>query len=146
MSGSSRIDGRLTARAAGVLAAALLIGGCDGSNLFEGEVAEEAPSVELTVPSTVESGETFSVTVTATAPRGVQLISVTVVGDPTGSRVFDDYDGTTQQEIETFTLTASGTSATITIEAFVRDVNARNSATDRATVQVTSPTTGPGSG
>jgi hypothetical protein len=134
--------GRLTARAAGVLAAAVLIAGCEGSNLFEGEVAEEPPRVELTVPTTVESGATFSVTVTATAPRGVRLIDVTVVGDPTGSRVFDDYPGTTQQEIETFSLTASSSSATMTIEAFVQDVNSRNSATARATIQVTSPTTG----
>ncbi|HEX2165884.1 MAG TPA: hypothetical protein VHG09_01480 [Longimicrobiales bacterium] len=139
---SSGIRGRLAVRAAAAFAAAVLVAGCEGGNLFEGEVAEEGPRIELTVPTSVEEGETFTVTVRATAPRGVQFIDVTVVGDPTGGQRFDDYDGISQVEIETVSLTASSTSSTMTIEAFVQDVNGRNSATERATIQVTAPTTG----
>jgi hypothetical protein len=130
----------LAGRAAGVLAAALLLAGCEGANLFEGEVAESGPQVELEVDSPVESGEQFSVSVTATAPRGLRFIEVTVVGDPTGSQRFDDYDGTTQVETETFSVTATSAS-TMTIQAVAQDVNGQN-ATDSRTIQVNQATTG----
>lgn len=131
----------LDRRATGVLAAALLVAGCEGANLFEGEVAEAGPQIELNAASPVESGEQFSVTVTATAPRGLRFIDVTVVGDPTGSQRFDDYDGITQAETETFSVTASTSASTMTIQAVAQDVNGQN-ATDSRTIQVNQATTG----
>ena len=133
---------RLMRAAAGLFALTLLTGGCEGSNLFEGEVAEEAPKVAaLSVPGTVASGETFDVLVTGTAPRGVAFIEVQVSGAATDT-VRQEYDGTSQTEFALVPVTpAFALGSTVTVDVFVSDVNGRNSPVRRATVNVTE--TGP---
>ena len=133
---------RLVRAAAGLFVLTLLAGGCEGSNLFEGEVAEAGPQVTaLSAPGTVASGETFDVLVTGTAPRGVQFIEVRVSGAATDT-VRTTYDGTNQTEFAAVPVTPTfALGSTVTVDAFVRDVNGRDSPVRRATVSVTA--TGP---
>ena len=133
---------RLVRAATGLFALTLLTVGCEGSNLFEGEVAEEGPEVAaLSVPGTVTSGETFDVLVTGTAPRGVRFIEVRVSGAATDS-VRTEYDGLGQTEFALVPVTpAFALGSTVTVDVFVQDVNGRNSPVRRATVGVTA--TGP---
>lgn len=142
MTRSSGIRG-LTARAAGVLAAALLVAGCEGSNLFEGEVAEEGPEItSLAAPTSVASGEPFTVTATATAPRGVRFVEIRVSGAATDSirDVFTDVAQTRVVSLQVAGSSALG--AQIFIDALVGDVNGRQSPVRRATVSVTAAGTG----
>ncbi|MBR9990217.1 MAG: hypothetical protein KFH98_10695 [Gemmatimonadetes bacterium] len=138
MPGIIRARGRLLRGAAGVLAAALIVTGCEGSNLFEGEVAEEGPAISsLSVPGSAASGSTFNVQVTATAPRGVRFIEVRVSGAATDS-IRDEFDGDRQVESTSLSVTASSAILSqVSIEAFVQDINGRNSPIRRATVNIT---------
>ena len=132
-----------TARAAGVLAAVAVIAACEGSNLFVGEVAEEAPEIStLLVPASVETGETFTIQATGVASRGVKFIEVRVSGAATDS-VRAQFDGTRSTETVTLPVTASAAlGSQVVVDAFVQDLNGRNSGTRRATVTVTSVSTG----
>jgi hypothetical protein len=138
MDGNIRARGRMLRYTAMALAAVVVIAGCEGSNLFEGEVAEEGPSISsLIAPTSRASGEAFTVQVTAIAPRGVQFIEIRVSGAATDS-IRDEFDGT--REIESTSLSVIGSSAAgsqVSIEAFVRDMNGRNSPIERRTVTIT---------
>lgn len=133
----------LTARAAGVLAAVVIIGACEGSNLFVGEVAEEAPEITtLLVPASVETGETFTIQATGVASRGVRFIEVRVSGAASDS-VRAQFDGTRQTETVTLPVTASSAlGSQVVVDAFVQDINGRNSGLRRATVTVNAVSTG----
>lgn len=140
---SSGMRSRRIMRAAGLLVAAFMIAGCEGSNLFEGEVAEEAPEItSLTVPSSVDTGETFTVQATATASRGVKFIEVRVSGAATDS-IRQQFDGTAQTRSVSLPVTASSAlGSTVTVSAYVQDMNGRNSAIRSASVTVNPVTTG----
>lgn len=142
MSGGMR--GVLTARAAGVLAAVVMLAGCEGANLFVGEVAEEAPEIStLAVPASVETGETFTIQATGVASRGVKFIEVRVSGAATDS-IRAQFDGTRQTQTVTLPVTASSAlGSQVVVDAFVQDINGRNSGIRRATVTVNSVSTGP---
>lgn len=132
---------RLPSGAAGLLAVTLLAGGCEGSNLFVGEVGEEAPQITtLSVPASVDSGESFDVQVIGTAPRGVSFIEVRVSGAATDT-VRRDFDGTGQTEAAFVPVIPSfALGSQVVVDAFVQDVNGRNSPTRRATVTVNGTT------
>jgi hypothetical protein len=137
-----RRGGRMLPRAAGVLAAVLLIGACEGSNLFEGSVTGESPEITtLAVPGSVSSGESFSVQVTGRAPRGVRFIEVRVSGAATDSirDVFDGNNLTEFTSVDVIPTLAAGSQ--VLVEAYVQDSNGRNSPVREATVIVTA--TGP---
>ena len=134
---------RLTVRAAGVLAAAFILAGCDGTNLFEGEVAEAAPEITaLSVPASVETGATFTATATAKASRGIKFIEMRVSGAATDS-IRTQFDGTTQTGTTSLLVTASSAfGSQVVINAFVQDINGRNSGVRSATVTVNPVSTG----
>jgi hypothetical protein len=127
-----------------VLAAVLLIGGCEGSNLFEGEVAQESPEItSLSAPVSVNSAETFNVQVAARAQQGVRFIEVRVSGAATDS-IRTEFAGTNQTESTSLNVTASSAfGSQVVIEAFVQDVNGLSSPTRRATVSVNPVSAGP---
>ena len=137
---------RLLLSAVAIAAIAAVGQGCDGSNLFEGEVSEEGPEItSLVVPGSVETGEEFDVQVTATAPRGVQFIEVRVSGAATDS-IRENFDGE-QVAFLSFPLTASSAlGSQVTVRAFVRDTNGRDSSLRSATVTVNPVSTGTGDG
>jgi hypothetical protein len=145
-SSGNRARGRALQPLAGALAAVLLIAACEGSNLFEGEVAEEAPEITaLTAPSSVDSGEPFVVQVTGRASRNVRFIEMRVSGAATDS-VREQFGGQNQTETLSRSITASSAiGSQVVIDAFVQDVNGRNSSNRRATVTVNAAGTGAGS-
>jgi hypothetical protein len=130
--------------AAGVIAVVLLVGACEGSNLFEGQVAEESPRVTLEAPDSVTAGALLTVQVTGTAPRGVSLIEVRFTGAAVDT-VPIPFSGTntTESAPATVTVGQSTGSAQITVTAFVQDVNGSNSQFESETVGVRAATPGP---
>jgi hypothetical protein len=134
---------RLGRAAAGLLSLTLLAAGCEGSNLFVGEVGEEPPQITtLTAPSSVDSGEEFDVQVVGTAPRGVRFIEVRVSGAATDS-IRDEFTGTDETEFTFISITpSSAIGSQVVIDAFVQDVNGRSSSTRRVTVAVSPVTSG----
>jgi hypothetical protein len=58
----------------------LLLGGCEGDNLFEGTSGATKPSITLEAPPEVLGGDTLSIRVDARAPRGLELIELHLTG------------------------------------------------------------------
>jgi len=141
----TRSRARLLLSAVAFTAAAALLQGCDGSNLFEGEVTEEGPELTMVVPNSVVAGEEFDVDITATAPRGIKFIDVQVTGGATLSIRDDDFDGE-ELGFLSVPVTASSGLGAVTVHAFVEDMNGRRSSTVTRTITVTTGTTGGGDG
>jgi hypothetical protein len=124
--------------ATGVIAGVLLIGACEGSNLFEGGVADDPPRVtSLTVPTSVDAGEVLNVQVSGSAPRGIRFIEVRFSGAATDT-VRDDFNGSnpsTGNTTASVTVGQSGTGS-VMVTAFVQDTNGTNSQFETRTVTV----------
>ena len=131
--------------AAALLAAGLLAGGCEGSNLFEGNVSDEPPRVTaLTVPATVAVGDQLTVGVTATARRGVKLIEIHYTGALNDTDLIG-FNGTSEIVSTSSTLDIlTPADSLLYIEAIAEDVGGRRSASSRDTVRITG-FVGPGS-
>src|SRR5690606_19885753 len=82
-----------------MLAAATLLAACDGSNLFEGNVAEDPPRITaISAPAEVTTPDTFDIDIFASAPRGVALVEVEFSGAFVLADEFD-FKGTKTVEI-----------------------------------------------
>lgn len=127
---------------AAVLAGVMLIGACEGSNLFEGGVAEDPPRVtSLTAPTSVDAGELLTVQVTGTAARGVGAIEVRFTGAAVDT-VTEGFSGLNTTETMSADVTVSGgVGTTVTVTAFVEDVNGTTSqfVTRSVTVNASTP-------
>jgi hypothetical protein len=127
-------------RTATVLVAAglLLAGGCEGSNLFEGNVADDPPRVTaLTAPATVANGTQLSVSVTATARRGVTLVEIRDTGALSDTDLIG-YNGTEETVTTVSTLDIlTPLDSLIFIEAYAEGVGGGRSAARRDTVRIT---------
>lgn len=141
----TRSRARLLLSAVAFTAAVTLVQGCDGSNLFEGEVTEQGPAITMVVPNSVAAGEEFDVDITATAPRGIRFIDVQVTGGATLSIRDNDFDGE-ELGFLSVPVVASAGLGQVTIQAFVEDTDGRQSSRVTRTVTVTSATTGGGDG
>jgi hypothetical protein len=129
--------------AAGILAGVLLIGACEGSNLFEGEVTEDPPRVtSLTVPTSVDAGALLTVQVTGTAPRGLSFIEVRFAGAAVDT-VTESFSGLDTAETMSASTTVDGIGTQVVVTAFVQDVNGSNSQLESRTVTVNTTTPGP---
>ena len=128
---------------AGILAGLLLIGACEGSNLFEGGVAENPPRVtSITVPTSVDAGALLTVQVTGTAARGVGAIEVRFTGAAVDT-VTEGFSGLNTAETMTASVTVSGgVGTTVNVRAFVTDVNGTNSQFENRDVTVNASTPG----
>jgi hypothetical protein len=128
---------------AGILAGVLLIGACEGSNLFEGGVAEDPPQVSaMTVPTSVDAGALLTVQVTGTAARGVGTIEVRFTGAAVDT-VTESFSGLNIVETMSASATVSGgVGTTVNVTAFVRDINGTNSQFENRTVAVNATTPG----
>jgi hypothetical protein len=128
---------------AAILAGVLLIGACEGSNLFEGAVSEDPPSVtSLTAPTSVDAGALLTVQVTGTAARGVGAIEVRFTGAAVDT-VAESFSGLNTAETMSASVTVSGgVGTTVTVRAFVSDINGTNSQFENRTVAVNATTPG----
>ena len=129
---------RILRAAAGLFAVTLLAGACEGSNLFEGEVSDEAPSItSLTAPSSVASGGTVNVGVTAVARRGVTLVEIRYTG-ATEDTDRIGYDGLDEVvDITSSIAVVAPADSLLFIEVFAEDVAGRRSPSRRDTVRIT---------
>jgi hypothetical protein len=129
--------GRLVRAAAGAGAIALFAGACEGSNLFEGEVADEPPRITgLVAPAFVDVGSTLTVDVTAVAQRGVSFVEIRYTGAATDTDRIG-FDGTDAAVLASSVLTLlQAADSLLFIEAVVEDVGGRISAAVRDTVRV----------
>lgn len=73
--------GRSLTTVAAVLAAAVAVAGCEGSNLFEGEelVTTEIPLITIDAPTSANTGADIDVSVTATSSVGITSIDLSFV-------------------------------------------------------------------
>lgn len=128
---------------AGILAGVLLIGACEGSNLFEGGVAEDPPRVtSLAAPTSVDAGALLTVQVTGTAARGVGAIEVRFTGAAVDT-VTESFSGLNTAETMSASATVSqGVGTQVTVTAFVEDINGTNSQFVTRTVTVNASTPG----
>jgi hypothetical protein len=135
-------------RTAAVLVAAglLFAGGCEGSNLFEGNVADEPPRItDLSAPSSVANGTVLAVSVTATSRRGITLVEVRYTGALNDTDMIG-FDGTDEIVVTSSTLDIlSPADSLLFIEAIAEDVGGGRSASRRDTVRITG-FTAPGAG
>lgn len=129
--------------AAAILVGVLLSGACEGSNLFEGGVAEDPPRVtSLTAPTSVDAGALLTVQVTGTAARGVGAIEVRFTGAAVDT-VTEGFSGLNTAESMSASATVSGgVGSTVTVTAFVEDVNGTSSQFVTRTVTVNASTPG----
>jgi hypothetical protein len=128
---------------AAILAGVLLIGACEGSNLFEGGVSEEPPRVtSLTAPTSVDAGALLTVQVTGTAGRGVGAIEVRFTGAAVDT-VTESFSGLNTSETMSASATVSqGAGTQVTVTAFVDDINGTSSQFEIRTVTVNATTPG----
>ncbi|MGH7449685.1 MAG: hypothetical protein ACRELT_19075 [Longimicrobiales bacterium] len=112
-----------------VLAGVLLMSACEGSNLFVGEVTEDAPRVtSLTGPASVNAGAVLTVQVAGTAPRGVRIIEVRFSGAAVDTVTVDFPTSNTSASTSAEVTVGQGTGSQVFVNAFVQDINGRNSA------------------
>lgn len=129
--------------AAGVLAVVMLVGACEGSNLFEGEVSEDPPRLTvLSVPQTVDAGGPLTVAVSGTAPRGVDFIEVRFAGAAVDT-VTVPFDGLNTSVSGSASTSVDGAGTQVVVTAFVVDVNGSTSQVESETVTVIPTTPGP---
>lgn len=130
--------GALPRAAAALFGVALLVGGCEGSNLFEGNVADDPPRITaLTAPASVDNGAQLTVSATATSRRGVTLVEIRYTGALNDTdRIGYDGSDETVTAVSTIDILTPADSL-LFIEAFAEDVGGARSASRRDTVRIT---------
>lgn len=125
--------------ATGVIAGVLLIGACEGSNLFVGGVADDPPRVtSLMAPSSVDAGAVLTVQVAGSAPRGMRFIEVRFSGAAVDT-VRDDFNGAnpvTDNTSASVTVQGGTAGSQVNVTAFVQDTNGTNSQFETRVVTV----------
>jgi hypothetical protein len=121
--GRSQRSRRLRHAFAGILAVALVIGACEGDNLFSGDSEASRPRItSISLPQLARAGDTLTVTVGAFAPRLVSTISLALSGAVTRDTTIT-IDPATQTASGNFKLLLPGllTDTLITVRLIARD-------------------------